>query len=318
MASFLTGLANQVGSENELQQKGMLEMALLSKRMELEAQNRQAEMEKAHQLSLVPGEQLGSVLKSIRTGNTSGLNGQALPEGLAQGAEAATGMGLRAEAMLNRPMHIVTKPDQNNVITAGFQDPMTGQWIGQPQQTLDPSAQRELQKVDTATQNASNMVNGIMDRAKSILPTAPAGVPINKLDAFWQSRGMPTNSDLKAFTDSLGALSAQYIKDTTGMAPRSLDLMRLDTAAFPSVSDDFPSALRKTQILLDTAQNKAATAHTVYDPKNIVPSPFHPMQKGAQAAQAQADPYGGMSLQEKLNLLSQKMSAVNGKQNGPK
>jgi hypothetical protein len=296
MPSFIEGVASTLGGGLERRAQGMLELSMLSKKIEMEQQARQSEMAQQHQYSLISGQQGSSVLGALgvspeKTGPLAEAFPEGMPEGVLRDVTQTLGMQYRAESMMNRPQHFATKPDANNLITNGFVSPMTGTWLGQPQTTLDPKALDEIQKIDNQVGNAKNMIQGINQRAQNVLANAPAGVPLQRLNAYWQAHGMPTNPDLKAFTDSLGSLSAQYIKDTTGMAPRSLQLMELDMGAFPNATDDGPSALQKTQILNQTMSNKAQTAHMTYDPTNYLQSPLHPKSQQPEQAMPSSGGY---------------------------
>lgn len=290
---FAESLSGGLQNQENMRQRGMLELMMLSKRIEMEQQARQSEMAYAHKLNTLPQ---GGLAESLKVLGVPEDKAQALEDMFPEGAPqellkdlgGPLGVQARANSYLNKPQKYTTKPDANNVIIDGFKDPITNEWVGQPQQILEPTAHHELEKIDVGVQNSMNMIGGILNRAKSVLTNAPVGVPIQKLNAYWQSHGMPTNPDLKAFQDSLGALSAQYIKDTTGMAPRSQQLMELDMNAFPNTSDDVQSAINKANILSEQMKNKAQVAHTTYDPLGLVPSPLHPMHQGIAIGQQNA------------------------------
>lgn len=296
-------------------------MALLSSQISQESQARMAETAQVHKLNDLTGTQLGGLgaalgIPADKAAKLSSLFPEGVPDSVAQGLMAAQGASNRAAAMMNKPVHYATKPDANNLIQNGFMSPATGTWISQPQTTLDPHYQQELGKVDTQVANAKNMIQGIGQRAQKVLANAPTGVPLQELDSWFQSHGMPTNPDLKAFNDSLGSLSAQYIKDTTGMAPRSMELMKMDMGAFPNSSDDAQTAMQKIDILNQTMGNKAASAHQIMDPTNNLGSSLHPLAQGAAAANKGGDPlsnFQGLAAQE-----IQRRKMLRSATNGPK
>lgn len=292
------GFASGLNQSLDEQRQNKLKMALVNNQIESEQKAAMAEASQKAKLNTISGEQLGGLASFLRSGSKdtstlSSLFPNGAPDSVTQSLMGAEGAGLRAQAMMDKPVHFATKPDPNNLIQNGFMSPTTGNWVGSPQTTLDPSAQKEIQKVNMQVANAHNMIQGISQRAQSILADAPQGVPIQKLNTWWQDHGMPTNPELKAFSDSLGSLSAQYIKDTTGMAPRSIELMHLDMGAFPNTTDDVKTAVQKATILDQTMQNKASTAYTNYDPTNFLKSPNHPLAVGANQNKNQLMPNTG-------------------------
>lgn len=306
-------------------QEGLINLAMASKRiqMEHEAQLRYGPQtaQAMQEATATTPEQLGA-LKGIATGKPTnedmlGPLRTAFPKGIPaeQAKEALTLSGIisKAQSSANKPIHVVSKADHNNLVASGFQLPQTGEYIRPPEITLDPNAQKEINKVDMMTGNAQNMLKGLLDRAKTILPNAPTGVPLNKLNSYWQQHGMPTNPDLKSYIDTTNTLKAQYTKDTTGMAPRSLELIKLEGAAFPdATTDDFATATKKVNIMNDTMTDKASTAHTIYDPTNFLKSPFH---RTAQAQQSQQLPKVNLDavLARARDIQAQRMGKPNGK-----
>ena len=257
-----------------------LKMAMLSKQMEMESNNRMKEFAYKKQMEDISPEQAAASLnilgaKPSDVESLKGAYGTGMQPEIFKSMAESLGQQAKTSAMLNKPVATVTKEDKNGLIQQGFKDPMTGAWSAQPITTLDPERQREINKVDSQVQNSLHLLNDIGARAQSVLANAPEGVPIQKLNAYWQEHGMPTNPDLKSYIDTMGALAAQYQKDLTGMAPRSMELMKMDMGAFPNIEDDGPTAMRKTQIMTGVIQNKAGVAHFNYDPTNFLGSPIH-------------------------------------------
>src|SRR5258708_7484150 len=108
MASFEEGLAGSLAKGQEQRQQGMLEMAMLSKRIEMESQARQAEMKQAHGYNMVTGPQATSVLSTLgvspdKLGTLADAFPEGLPSNILSSTESALGMQARTNAMLNKP-----------------------------------------------------------------------------------------------------------------------------------------------------------------------------------------------------------------------
>lgn len=259
-------------------QKAKLQLAMESSRLQQEEMMKQRQAQFESQLGGLKNAQLGAIAPAgTNVGNLGDLGA-----GQTKDVLGMWGNQLRAQAMQNKPTHIVTKPDHNNLVTAGFQNPTTGEFIGQPQTTLDPHSQQALEHQDLNTTNAINQLQKFKELALKVLPEDAPNVKLNELSGWFQQHGAPLDPDLKAFADTAPARTLSFVRDAQGSVPRNGELAKMDMGALPNMTDNIASALKKIDPAIENLQNKMATGHQIYDPTNYLKSPYHPSAKAQQ------------------------------------
>lgn len=266
-----------------------LEMAMMSKKMELEANARERQIsltgeetrktaEEARTGSMERGEDIGKLMGAVKSGG-KGLEGMLYPAGTANAALSAVGMNARAEAYMDKPY--TSLPAADGAVQRGFRNMATGNWTSQPQTVLDPNRVKKITAADDAYLEISANLAQVNALAKNVLAKDPSliSVPLQELRGKLVSKGLMSGSDadtfLKGFIDFAPAVGLRIGKIQDGQV-RGQFMGQIDTASLSNITDTLKSGLFKNDQVLQSFQHKVGAVHTSYDPSDYQKSEYNP------------------------------------------
>jgi hypothetical protein len=280
--SYIQGASESAHEQFQNREKGMFEMALLSKRMELQSAEDEKKLMLQHQLSQVPGEQVAALGQGIAKNDWSGLKGQQIDEKLAATALSATG---RVDARMNAPIKPLfkTRTDANGIDHVTKIDPDTMQEVGEVSLGLNRVNAKAVRASNAATETVRTIIQNMNKRIEAALVKSPEYVPGQRAN-ITLNRLLPYDPELKRFIDGQADRALQIIKLTQGTVGRSWEQVKAELQGFGNGTDYAHLAIDKNNDKMADidAQNSATLAS--FDPTNELKSKNHPLAIGHQNA----------------------------------
>lgn len=283
MPSFGEGFFKGTEEVLDKQQNDKFQMALLSKRMEVESNLRMAEAQKQHDLKMESGKTLGALGKALRPGmDVSGLMGQSFPEGTSNAFIGAVGQQLKAEQLANKPIVRVDK-GSDGIDYAVKIDPLTMQEGPKVSLGLNQHNSDMVRKSDAAIESVRSIIQSMNTRVQAALTKSPMNVPGQRANIRFNDL-LPYDPDLKRFVDGQADRALQIIKMTQGTVGRSWEQVQAELKGFGNGTDTVQLALDKNNDKLADVISQGRATIASFDPTNYAKSKNHPLRAGAQQA----------------------------------
>lgn len=270
---------------NEFQQN-KLKMALMNNQIEQEQKSKLAEAQAMKEMNTISGEQfsgLASVfgVKPEKTAALANLFPGGIDKGVAENFISAEGRAARAEATMNKPVHIAGKPDSNGIVQQGFMQPLTGQWVTPPTQTLRPDWATKIAASQEGTKSTLAIIDGMQQRLQKVLTQVPGYVPGQEANIKLNSL-IPYDPQLKATMDGQAGRVLQISKQLQGTAGRNWEMIKAEMQGYGDGSDTVESMNQKLNDKKQDIMNTNAATLQAYDPSNFLKSQQHPLSVGQQ------------------------------------